>query len=173
VVEIVNLPNFEDLELATVADVYSLPLRMSTNALFKKYVEDLEKAQHTYLNHINETNMILKKNLHHSYKLEKLLGVTDMSAVDTTPIEKAKDGSIKLSCLVPDCQTRTFKLIRHISDKHPTLKAHSKYLNSIARMIEKNRSVEAASVFGQEYECKSKKKNCHQNTKLINRKCNF
>jgi len=177
---IVSLPDTVT-EPSYVASSYALKCQISVEDLLETYVDKIQSAQEQYLKSVAKADEYLKSNLHHSMTLQNLFGppAVPVRRSSQENIVKAKDGSLQLKCLVPDCPVRTFKLLRHISSLHKPLQEKSKYLVELSRAMERNKmksdSPEALPVSNSLAKSVERRAspNMEHPTKSVSRKGNF
>ena len=146
--------------------------RLTESSLLDKTAKELKDAQANYLKCIKETTQFLTCNWQICKKMDEILGCQDsnQSNQEDEQIIKLKDGSLKLTCPLINCNLRTFKLKRHLATVHNDLKSNDiEFAVEVARQMEKNKK-ETSIVVKDPVVTKVKK---YQNTAMVNRKGNY
>jgi len=187
-----NVPEFRNM--------YTLTKRYSAGALCKKLAVEVSKCQEEYNRKLGAAFLEFTQNVSLAVRMDRTLGVSvtvesPPDYVDTTSSlssgsdgtadtsaevdcgrQKLADGTYRVDCPILGCPTSTYKIRRHLSDKHESLNSEQiEFAAKVARRIDKNK--ETYSKTSPATPCtvqhKEAKKETYRNTQLVNRKNNY
>lgn len=108
------------------------------------YVAHVETAQSQYLKSVYEVRTLFHNNVDGTQQMDDVFGVPTIPAiheVDAAQPEQQRVSTKRLTCPVLPCNARTYKLRRHLKERHPELQEEViRYAMTMSLDKEKNRS---------------------------------
>ena len=122
---------------------YTFTQRISEATLISSMASKIVTAEQHFRMEINSAVELYRNNFVNILKMDQLFGIVDYQNPDPDEdlgMGKMKDGTLRLSCPVSGCKTRTFKLKRHMQSQHEDLgECEVLYAVKMALKFERNK----------------------------------